>query len=424
MSKHFIRKIGSLETNCPNPMLQPIEINQIKSLYQAGVPIKQIVAQTGIVRNTVRKYLREMSSSPSTNSRHIIESFGAEIREMFFKCEGNCVVVHRNVESKLGLHVSLRQLQRFCHPFRKDLKPDNKHIRFETEPGQQMQIDFAEKTLVINGEVVKMHFFVAVLGYSRRIFAKAFPVETQSSWLDGIESAFRFFDGVPLVLLSDNSRCLITEHRQKGSYKFTSGYFHFCNYWNIKPIASSPYHPQSKGKVERAVRYLKENALVGQDFQSLTQLNQWLECWSLTYADNRELDDLIEGLKTPKERFWIEKNALRSFDRPRIAAIREETRKVDGAGLIRIDNNFYRLPSELINKDVQILVDDSTVIVSRKGVFVAELDKATSVYRPSLQKEQETKKFTELPTPLEAYTRNTLQRPLKEYEKITGGSWS
>ena len=82
------------------------------------------------------------------------------------------------------------------------------------------------------------------------------------------------------------------------------------------------------------------------------------------------------------------------------------------------------MPSELINKDVQILVDDSTVIVSRKGVFVAELDKATSVYRPSLQKEQETKKFTELPTPLEAYTRNTLQRPLKEYEKITGGSWS
>ena len=53
------------------------------------------------------------------------------------------------------------------------------------------------------------------------------------------------------------------------------------------------------------MRYLKENALVGQDFQSLTQLNQWLECLSLTYADNRELDDLIKGLKTPKEQFWI-----------------------------------------------------------------------------------------------------------------------
>ena len=172
------------------------------------------------------------------------------------------------------------------------------------------------------------------------------------------------------------------------------------------------------------MRYLKENALVGQEFQSLIHLNQWLECWSLTYADNRELDDLIEGLRTPKERFWVEKGALRSFDKPRIATIREETRKVNGAGLILIDNNFYRLPSELINKDVQILVDDSTVIVSRKGVFVAELDKAASVYRPFLQKEQESKKFTELPTPLEIYTQNTLQRPLKEYEKITGGSWS
>lgn len=89
MSKHFVRKIGGLETNCPNPMLQPFEINQIKSLYQSGVPIKQIVAQTGIARNTVRKYLREMSSHPSLISRHVIESLGAEIREMFFKCEGS-----------------------------------------------------------------------------------------------------------------------------------------------------------------------------------------------------------------------------------------------------------------------------------------------------------------------------------------------
>lgn len=158
MSKRFIRKIGGLAKNCPNPMLQPIEINQIKSLYQPGVPIKQIVAQTGIARNTVRKYLREMSSTSQTKSRHIIENYGAEIREMFFKCEGNCVVVHRNIEDKLDIHVSLWQLQRLCQPFRKDLKPETKHIRYETEPGQQMQIDFAEKTLVIDGEAVKMHF--------------------------------------------------------------------------------------------------------------------------------------------------------------------------------------------------------------------------------------------------------------------------
>lgn len=418
-------KIGCLSKKRPNPMLQPIEINQIRSLYQSGMSIKQIVAQTGIARNTVRKYLREtLPDAEKHSSRHALEMHGSEIREMFIKCEGNCVVVQRNIDEQFGLSVSIRQLQRFCTPFRKELKPNSKHIRYETEPGQQMQIDFAEKSLVINGEVVKMHFFVAVLGYSRRIFVKAFPVETQSSWLDGIESAFRFFDGVPLVLLSDNSRCLITEHRRQGAYKFTTGYFHFCCYWDVKPIASSPYHPQSKGKVERAVRYVKENALVGKDFSSLNQLNQWLECWSLTYADNRNLDDLIDGLKTPKERFWVEKTKLRSFDKPRIAAIREETRKVDGAGLIRIDNNFYRLPSELINKDVQILVDDTTVIVSRKGIFVAELDKATSVYRPSLQKENKPARFTELPPPLETYAKNSLQRPLQEYEKVIGGNWS
>lgn len=223
-----------------------------------------------------------------------------------------------------------------------------------------------------------------------------------------------------MILLSDNSRCLITEHRKKGEYKFTGGYWFFCHYWNIKPIASSPYHPQSKGKVERAVRYLKENALVGRDFSDLNELNTWLEQWSLTYADNRKIDDLIEGLRTPKERYWLEKNHLRPMDRPRVAAVREETRKVDSSGLIRIDNCFYRLPSELINKDVQILTDDTTIVVSRKGVFVTELDKASSVYRPPVQEEKEAVRKSHQIYMDERYCQNALQRPLSDYAKVTG----
>lgn len=108
------------------------------------------------------------------------------------------------------------------------------------------------------------------------------------------------------------------------------------------------------------------------------------------------------------------------MDKPRVAAIREETRKVDSGGLIRIDNCFYRLPSELINKDVQILTDDTTIVVSRKGVFVMELDKASSVYRPAEQKEKEKSPDIRSVNMDERYCRNTLQRPLSDYSKITG----
>lgn len=417
MKRRKSRIIGSLNNGRPNPMITILEINQIRSLYRAGIPIKRIVQQTGIARNTVRRYIKE---DEPCKDHTFLESQKEKVRELFIKCEGNCVVLQRLLIEEFSQNITLRKLQRFCVPFRQEFKPIKTYTRYETAPGQQMQIDFAEKTLILGNEAIRVHFFVAVLSYSRRIFAKAYPTENQSVWLDGIESAFRFFDGIPMILLSDNSRCLITEHRKKGEYRFTGGYWFFCHYWNIKPIASSPYHPQSKGKVERAVRYLKENALVGRDFSDLNELNTWLEQWSLTYADNRKIDDLIEGLRTPKERYWLEKNHLRPMDRPRVAAVREETRKVDSSGLIRIDNCFYRLPSELINKDVQILTDDTTIVVSRKGVFVTELDKASSVYRPPVQEEKEAVRKSHQIYMDERYCQNALQRPLSDYAKVTG----
>ena len=103
--------------------------------------------------------------------------------------------------------------------------------------------------------------------------AITFLFRNQAAWLDGIESAFFFFGGVPLALLADNSKCLITAHRHRGGVQLTQSYRHFCQYWAVKPIASTPYHPQSKGKVDRAVRYVKENALAGQKVQSLQELN-------------------------------------------------------------------------------------------------------------------------------------------------------
>ena len=62
-----------------------------------------------------------------------------------------------------------------------------------------MQIDFAEKDVIVNGETLRGHFFIAVLGYSRRIFAKAYSAENQAAWLDGIESAF-FFEASGIVV--------------------------------------------------------------------------------------------------------------------------------------------------------------------------------------------------------------------------------
>ena len=101
-----------------------------------------------------------------------------------------CAVVQRNLQEQ-SVRIGSRQLQRFSEPWRLQYKAVRKYgRRYETAPGDHMQIDFCEKTIMGNNEAVKIHVFVAALVFSRRIFAKAYPAKNQTAWLDGIKSAF------------------------------------------------------------------------------------------------------------------------------------------------------------------------------------------------------------------------------------------
>ena len=85
-------------------------------------------------------------------------------------------------------------------------------MRYETAPGQQLQIDFGSTAVAVGGEIQRIHLFVATLGYSRRCYVAVFLHERQSAWLQGLEGAFRHFAGVPQEVLLDNARALVTEH--------------------------------------------------------------------------------------------------------------------------------------------------------------------------------------------------------------------
>ena len=412
-------------------MFDSIFQNQINELSKQGQSIRGIARKLGISRQSVRKYMNGTPKykAPVQDSFNNYLKINREtIKELFFEMNGHCVPLLRKLRESYDGSANLRGLQIFCRQFRKELKNRGESVpcRYETHPGDHLQIDFGEQNVMIGGSSVRIHFFVSVLGYSRRLYVKAFTAENTEAWLNGIEHAFRHFGGVPLAIVSDNTKCLVTVHNGS-ELKFNERYTAFCHYWNVKPVACTPYKPRSKGKCERMVRYFKENALPGRNFDSLEDLQKWIDLWLVKYSDVRKLSLVhTTGIQaeTPAERFTQkERSELRTVDRVFFTNIREETRKADKCGLIRVENRLYKLPEQYSNQSVFIQITDTEIIFHDADNKVIRIDKATSFYTAKLQEKSTIKIFNDVSPDYETWGQNSLSRSLDEYAKVTGGSW-
>ena len=354
--------------------------------------IRCIARRLDVSRNTVRRWLHgvEKKNNPRSDCGQFLKRQSGEIEKLYAECEFRCPPLRRRIKEQYGEEIPLRMLQRFCTALRKEAKRkvwlEDTVMRFETLPGQHLQVDFGEKVVLVNGQPTRLKFFVCKMGYSRRLFAKAYLGESQDAWLDGMESAFKYFGGVPYCIVCDNASSLVRDHFAKDdSLKFTERFYHFLTYWGIKGIATAVRHPQSKGKVESGVKYIKVNSLVGIDKPDLAAWNLWLETWCRTESDERHLNTVFGGPYTPKERWKLEAMKLRPLNKARIANVFFETRKVGKDGLIRIDNLFYRVDNSLIGQELEIQHDETSITVLKGSKIVAILDKAKDVFNPTEQ---------------------------------------
>jgi transposase len=135
------------------------------------------------------------------------------LAERFRRHAGNADVVRQELAAEKSITLSLRTIERAVAPLRREFEVlARATLRFETPPGKQLQIDFGERRVAIGGETVKVYLFVATLGYSRRLYVRAFRNERQESWFAGLEGAFRHFGGVTDEVLLDNDRGLVVRH--------------------------------------------------------------------------------------------------------------------------------------------------------------------------------------------------------------------
>lgn len=354
-------------------MIDPEVVVRIRALRELGWGSKRIAAETGVSRKAVKRYLGGAVAGVQVRPRaRRLDAVGeARARELFSTvAEGNAVVV-KDVLQAEGARVSERTVQRVVAPIRQAQRAAERATpRFETAPGEQMQIDFGEKRVSIAGVEVVVHLMAAVLGYSRRIFVRAFLCERAEDWREGIATAFRHFGGVTRTLLVDNTRCLVQGREvETRSVRFHSGLVELCKDFGCLPRACAPYRARTKGKIESGVKFVKRNALAGRSFASFAALEAHLSSW-MARVDEREHGTTHEA---PSERFKREQPSLRPLPSAAIRVRqRRLNRRVANDSLVDVDTIRYSVPHRLVRSRVEVDVGEERVRIFDGTTLVAD----------------------------------------------------
>lgn len=348
------------------PMLEPEVVVRIRLLQQLGWGTKRIAREVGAARNSVRRYLREgtaaerqerpgawtLDANEQTTARALLDGPAA----------GNAVVVQRLLAQQ-EIAVPLRTLQRALAPHRQARRAaELATVRFETPPGYQLQIDFGEKWIEIGGARTKVYVFVAVLGYSRRIFVRASLSQRQDDWREGLAGAFRTFGGVPRRILIDRAGALVVgQERETGTARIHPAFAAFCKDWGVEVSACRPYRARTKGKTESGVGYVKRNGLAGLAFASFAALEAHLAQW-MHDADRR-----IHGTthEQPIARFErAERATLQSLPSTTLP-VRERRlqRRVATDCFVDVDTVRYSVPHRFVRRTVEVLIGEGDVVI-------------------------------------------------------------
>jgi transposase len=413
-------------------MQTPNEVVAMLRLKSLGWGIRRIAKELGCSHMTVRRYVSQGGWLPCRGSgrRRALAGLEGWLAERFCRHAGNADVVRQELAAEKGIRLSLRTIEREVAPLRRELRAEARAaVRFETPPGKQLQIDFGERRATICDENVKVHLFVATLGYSRRLYVRAFRNERQESWFAGLEGAFRHFGGVTEEVLFDNDRGLVVRHdRATREVEFNARLHAFARHWQFRPRACAPYRARTKGKDERGVGYVKKNAIAGRQFASWSAFEAHLDAWMREIADQR-----VHGTtgEVPIERFRrIEASVLRSVvGIAPFSASRELVRKVQADCAIEVDGNAYSVPWRLIGETVRVSITGEELRVSHAGREVAVHQRCAGRFERRINRLHFEgvvgfrTKVTALPPPTPEIADPELLRPLIEYERLVGGRW-
>ncbi len=390
-------------------MLSKEDYAVIQSLNQHGVYLKDIAAELDVHPRTVKRALQrggvpkpERKSGPSK-----LDPYKAKVDELLGDGVWNSMVILREIQA-LGYEGGRTMLRLYVQP-KRVLRSGRATVRFETEPGKQLQSDWGEVVVEIAGVRRKVYFIVNELGYSRRFHFWCTESADAEHTYEGLLRSFEYLGGVPAEVLVDNQKSAVLQASNSGSPKFNERFVDLAKHYGFTPRACRPYRARTKGKDERMVGYVKQNFFVRyRSFESWAHMNQLAEIWLREEADPRVQGTVKEVVA---ERFERERPSLQPLPNIRYDTSYFEYRQVAWDGYIDVRGNRYSVPAVLAGQRVAVRIGlDGLLRIYQADQVVA---------RHQLQSRQEGwSTLTEHRSEMWKSTLQVEQRSLVVYEEV------
>ena len=249
-------------------------------------------------------------------------------------------------------------------------QPTEAYLRLRTLPGEQAQVDWAHFGHLTLAQTRRpLMAFVMVLSFSRQIFLRFFLDARMSNFLRGHEAAFQDWGGLPRVLLYDNLKSAVLE-RQGVAIRFHPTLLELAAHYRFEPRPVAVARGNEKGRVERAIRYVRDNFFAARAWRDLDDLNAQAEAWCWGPAAERPCPE--DRARSVREAFAQEREQLLALPENPYPTDECQAVSVGKTPYVRFDLNDYSVPHTHVRRLLSVAASPTRVRILEGVSVIAE----------------------------------------------------
>src|SRR5918993_1462032 len=353
-----------------------------REFFIRGRSIKEIVRDLHVSRNTVRKVLRS-GATALTYEREVqpLPKLGPWRTDLDRLLLTNAGKPPRERLTLMRIFEALRgegyqggydAVRRYARTWRRERQAvvAEAYVPLSFVPGEAYQFDWSHEVVLINGTTVRIKVVHVRLCYSRMLFVRAYPRESQEMMFDAHDRAFAFFKGACQRGIYDNMKTAVETIFVGRERAYNRRFLQMCSHYLVDPVACTPASGWEKGQVENQVGTLRDLLFRPRPkVKTLDELNAWLADQCLAYAKRTRHPEFRE--RTVWEVFEEERPALMPFLGP-FAGFAEKPMRATSTCLISHDRNRYSVDARAAGRSVLVRAHADRIVVLLGDEVVAD----------------------------------------------------